>query len=83
MELDDKSKIRSVATSFIMYDCKILVLKRSNCVRTFQEYWAAVSGSIESNESPLECAWREIKEETNLDKNDLLLVNQGYINCKF
>lgn len=77
MEIDDTLKIKKVATSFIVHENKILVLKRSNYVRTFKEHWAAVSGSIESDETPIECAWREINEETNLNHSDLLLINQG------
>ena len=44
----------------------LAVFQRSGKVRTFQQKWAACSGSIEPKESPADCALRELREETGL-----------------
>jgi 8-oxo-dGTP pyrophosphatase MutT (NUDIX family) len=46
---------------------KMLLLKRSDKVGTFQGYWAAVSGFVEDDETPPETACKELREETGLD----------------
>ncbi|MEF8848530.1 MAG: NUDIX pyrophosphatase [Candidatus Thermoplasmatota archaeon] len=55
---------------------KILVLKRSNKVKTYQGLWSGVSGYVEKNETPIQTAYKEIREETNLDKKNLKLIEQ-------
>lgn len=66
----------SVVTSFLQHDDRVLIVRRSDKVRTMQHQWAGISGSIE-NESPLEAAFREIFEETAIKKDDLELVREG------
>ncbi len=46
---------------------KVLLLKRSAEVGTFQGYWAAVSGFVEAGDSPQRTAVKELGEETGLD----------------
>jgi predicted aconitase with swiveling domain/8-oxo-dGTP pyrophosphatase MutT (NUDIX family) len=46
---------------------RLLLLKRSEKVGTFQGYWAAVSGFVEENETPSQTACKELREETGLD----------------
>jgi len=46
---------------------KMLLLKRSDKVGTFQGCWAAVSGFVEEDETPPETACKELREETGLD----------------
>ncbi|CAG8437559.1 1715_t:CDS:2 [Acaulospora morrowiae] len=80
-------KQRSVVTSFLTYSeqensfaqgDKILLLKRSDKVRTYQHRWGGVSGSIETGDnSPLERAITEIQQETNLTQSDVTLVRAG------
>jgi 8-oxo-dGTP pyrophosphatase MutT (NUDIX family) len=66
-----------IVTSFLEFGGKILILKRSDKVSTYRGLWAAVSGSIESGENPLESAAREIEEETGFRRNEFLLAKEG------
>ena len=66
-----------VVTSFIMKDGKVLLLKRSQKVGTYRGKWAAVSGYMEPGERPLERALTEIREETGLERDRLVLVGIG------
>ncbi len=68
-------KHRSVVTSFIKHNDKILLMKRSNKVSTHKYKWAAISGSLEG--MPLEHAYTEIFEETGLQRSDVTLLNTG------
>lgn len=83
------NKIPFISTSFIQHKGKILILKRSNKVGSFQGRYAAVSGYIELSENrrqlskeiikaaALKQAYIEIKEEINLDKEDVQLLKKG------
>lgn len=55
---------------------KLLILKRSDKVRTYKGLWGGVAGYIEENETPYETAIKEIKEEAGLDKKDVSLVKK-------
>ena len=55
---------------------RVLVLRRSEQVSTYQGRWAGVSGYLEA-ESPLEQAYREIGEETGLEREDIRLLAQA------
>jgi 8-oxo-dGTP pyrophosphatase MutT (NUDIX family) len=77
-ELDSSKNIleeKHVVTCFLESQKKILILRRSENVGTYQGRWAGVSGYIESG--PDEQALTEIKEETGLDKEDIRLVRKG------
>jgi 8-oxo-dGTP pyrophosphatase MutT (NUDIX family) len=65
-----------VVTSFLLRDDKILILKRSQRVGTLRGKWAGVSGYLEED-NPLGQAYKEIAEETGLNKSDLELVKEG------
>lgn len=66
-----------VVTSFLeRSDGRILLLERSDKVGSFQGHWAGVSGFLETA-SPLEQAFREIREETGLTANDVELRTEG------
>ena len=64
-----------VVTCFLMRDGRILMLRRSNSVGTFQGKWAAVSGFIESY--PQTQSLLEIREETGLEASDVELARVG------
>ena len=65
----------SVATC-ILTDQKenILILKRSQKVGTYKGLWSGVSGYVEEGEEPIDTAFKEIREETGLDKKDVKLL---------
>ena len=66
-----------IVTSFLDHEGRILILRRSEKVRTYRHRWAGVSGSIETGETPLEAAVREITEETGLARGEFDLAKEG------
>ena len=64
-----------IVTSFLKDNEKILLLKRSNEVKSMKCLWAGISGILEKNETPLSRAKIEIFEETGLKKEQIELVN--------
>jgi 8-oxo-dGTP pyrophosphatase MutT (NUDIX family) len=71
------SQTNHVVTCFLIYNDRILILKRSDKVRTHKHKWAGVSGYIEPGEADEETALKEIREETGLSENDISLVRKG------
>ena len=55
-----------IVTSFIRDDNKLLILKRSNKVKTMKGLWSGISGIIENDELPLKRAKIEIFEEAGI-----------------
>lgn len=69
---------RSVVTNFLLHEKRILIVRRSAVVSTYQGKWAGISGYIESGDkSPLDRAVKEIEEETGLRRTDLTLIREG------
>ncbi|NLT36946.1 MAG: DUF126 domain-containing protein [Methanomassiliicoccus sp.] len=66
VELPDV-KESHVVSCIVRDGVKLLLLKRSAEVGTFQGYWAAVSGFVEEGDSPQRTAVKELGEETGLD----------------
>jgi ADP-ribose pyrophosphatase YjhB (NUDIX family) len=62
-------KPKEVVTVFLRYQGKILLLKRSAEVGTYQNKWAGVSGYLEAD--PLVQAYTEVLEETSLEREDI------------
>lgn len=56
---------------------KVLLLKRSNRVRTMRGKWSGVSGIIEGNEKPLNRAKTEIFEEAGIAKSKIRLIRSA------
>jgi 8-oxo-dGTP diphosphatase len=74
----NSGKIRNnIVTAFIEYDGKILLLRRSQRVKTMKGKWAGVSGYIEANERPLIRALKEIEEETGLTNKNVQILREG------
>lgn len=66
-----------IVTSFIQDKQKILILKRSDKVKTMKGLWAGISGIIERNESPLTRAKIEIYEETGILEDKIKLIKSA------
>jgi len=65
----------NIVTSFIKNNDKILILKRSNKVKSMKCLWAGVSGIIEkSDTTPLARAKIEIFEETGIGEREIELL---------
>ncbi len=62
-----------VVTAVVMHRGDVLLLRRSNEVRTYQGKWACVSGYLEDGDDPEERAAIEIKEETGLSHREVTL----------
>jgi 8-oxo-dGTP pyrophosphatase MutT (NUDIX family) len=63
-----------IVTSFIRANGKLLILKRSDKVRSMKGLWAGVSGIIEKNEEPIKRAKIEIFEEVGITEDKITLV---------
>ena len=66
-----------IVTSFIRNEGKLLILKRSEKVKTMKGLWAGVSGIIEKNETPLERAKIEIFEEVGMTEEEIELLKEA------
>jgi len=66
-----------IVTSFIKDEQKILILKRSDKVKTMKGLWAGISGIIEKNETPLTRAKIEIFEETGIAEHKIKLIKSA------
>jgi len=63
---------RPVVSSFLEREGRILVVRRSEEVGSFQGKWSGISGFLEGSENPEDRALREIEEETGLTEVALL-----------
>jgi 8-oxo-dGTP diphosphatase len=68
--------LREVITVFLSHGGKILVVKRSAKVGTYQGHWSGVSGYLERPD-PLGQAYTEIAEEVGLSSDQVTLVRRG------
>jgi 8-oxo-dGTP pyrophosphatase MutT (NUDIX family) len=66
-----------IVTSFIRDNEKLLILKRSNKVKSMKGLWAGISGIIENNELPLKRAKIEIFEEAGIIEQDITLIKSA------
>ena len=68
-----------IVTSFLKNSEKILLLKRSEKVKTMKSLWAGISSIIEGDEEPLARAEIEVFEEVGIEKSNISLLKQGEI----
>ncbi|MGE5310475.1 MAG: NUDIX domain-containing protein [Nitrospirota bacterium] len=68
--------LREVITVFLSHAGKVLVVKRSTKVGTYQGKWSGVSGYLERSD-PLDQAYTEIAEEVGLNRDQVTLVRRG------
>jgi len=66
---------KQVVTCFLEFENKVLLLRRSERVGSYQGRWAGVSGYIETTADKQ--ALVEIKEETSLSGEDIKLIKKG------
>ena len=66
-----------IVTSFMQDEQKLLILRRSNKVKTMKGLWAGISGIIEKNETPLTRAKIEIYEETGISEDKIRLIKKA------
>ena len=66
-----------IVTSFLKYNNKILILKRSQKVKSMKELWAGISGIIENNELPINRARIEIFEEVGIKQEYITLIKSS------
>lgn len=71
-------EIRSV-TCFLEFKGEILILLRSNRVRSYKGIWGGVSGRVENQLTPIEQAKLEVKEETGLLDEDIISITEGKV----
>ena len=68
----------NIVTSFLKNDDQILILKRSDKVKSMKSLWAGISGIIEKDDlSPLSRAEIEIFEETGIKQEQINLLKES------
>lgn len=68
---------KHVVTAFLEWDGRILILRRSDKVGTYQSKWAGISGYLEKGNTPLQQVIIEIQEETGLSGAEVSLYKEG------
>ncbi len=72
-----------VVTCFLMCfdgdEPRLLIVRRSQRVGSYQGRWAGVSGFIEKDTTPEEQAYTEIREETTLQREQVRMLKRGSV----
>ena len=66
-----------IVTSFLKNSENILLLKRSEKVKSMKSLWAGISGIIEGGEEPFNRAKIEIFEEVGKKESEIMLIKEG------
>ena len=66
-----------IVTTFLTNSDKILLLKRSQKVRSMKNLWAGISGIIEGDEKPVKRAKIEVYEEVGINESNIKLIKEG------
>ncbi|HZH93640.1 MAG TPA: NUDIX domain-containing protein [Tissierellaceae bacterium] len=74
-------KFRNIVTAFLMWNNQVLLLERSQDKEIAPGAWFGVGGHMEPEEinDPYGAAYREILEETGLDKSKIQKLDLKYI----
>lgn len=72
-----------VVTCFLLHhegvETRLLLVRRSSRVGSYNARWAGISGFIEKDVSPEEQAYTEINEETGLSREQVHLLKRGEV----
>lgn len=68
---------RPVATAFLRNAGDVLIVRRSQEVRSMRGLWSAVSGGMGRGEDPLARALAEVREETGIGRSSLSLARRA------
>lgn len=71
------SNIAPVVIIFLRHKDKILLLKRSDKVLAYQGKWSVVAGFFDEVKPIQEKILEEVKEETGINKDDILSIHIG------
>ena len=78
MFVKDSNFMTDVVSCILMNsEGMILILKRSDKVRTYKGLWSSIAGYVEKDEEPLDTTFKEIREEVGLSRDDVTLVRRG------
>ena len=66
-----------IVTAFLTNSDKILLLKRSQKVKSMKNLWAGISGIIEGDEEPVKRAKIEVYEEVGIEESNIKLIKEG------
>ena len=66
-----------IVTTFLTNSDKILLLKRSQKVKSMKNMWAGISGIIEGDEKPVKRAKIEVYEEVGINESNIKLIKEG------
>jgi len=58
---------------------RILIVRRSQRVGSYQGHWAGISGFVEPGVTPDEQAYTEIREETGLQREQVRMLRRGSV----
>jgi isopentenyldiphosphate isomerase len=72
-----KSDIAAVITVFLMHEDEILIMKRSDKVRTYQGKWNTVAGYLDEIKPLEEKVLEEIEEETGIKQEVIQSIKTG------
>ncbi len=67
---------RVVTVLLVNDEGNLLILKRSDKVKTYTGQWGGVAGYVEENEEPFDTAIKEIKEEVGLEIKEVQLIKR-------
>ncbi len=68
-----------VINCVVMFENKILLVKRSQGLRLYPGYWNGISGFLDDNKSLIQKVEEEMREELGIPKNKIISIKLGRI----